>query len=40
MVVAAMDGLGVQIFFDREIDPNTTVAGFAEVLLTGLEVRS
>jgi len=40
MVVAAMDGLGVQIFFDREIDPDTTVAGFAEVLLTGLEVRS
>ncbi len=39
MVVAAMDGLGVQIFFDRELDPDTTVAGFAEVLLTGLEVH-
>ena len=40
MMVAAMDGLGVQIFFDREIDPDTTVAGFGEVLLAGLEVRS
>ena len=39
MVVAAMDGLGVQIFFDRELDPDTTVAGFAEVLLAGLEVH-
>ena len=40
MVVAAMDGLGVQIFFDREIDPDKTVGGFGEVLLAGLEVRS
>ena len=40
MIVAAMDGLGVQIFFDREIDPATTVGGFGEVLLAGLEVRS
>lgn len=38
MLIAAMDGLGVQIFFDREIDPRTTVAGFGEVVITGLEV--
>ena len=40
MIVAAMDGLGIQIFFDREVDPVTTVDGFAEVLLAGLEVKS
>jgi AcrR family transcriptional regulator len=40
MVVAAMDGLGVQIFFDREINPVTTVNGFGEVLLAGLEIHS
>ncbi len=39
MVVAAMDGLGVQIFFDRELDPDTTVTGFGDVLLAGLEVH-
>jgi hypothetical protein len=39
MVVAAMDGLGVQIFFDRELDPDTTVSGFGDVLLAGLEVH-
>jgi AcrR family transcriptional regulator len=39
MVVAAMDGLGVQIFFDRELDPDTTVSGFGDVLLAGLEVK-
>ena len=39
MVVAAMDGLGVQIFFDREIDSTATVDGFGEVLLAGLELR-
>jgi len=39
MVVAAMDGLGVQIFFDRELDPDSTVSGFGEVLLAGLEVQ-
>ena len=39
MVVAAMDGLGVQIFFDRELDPDTTVSGFADVLLAGLEAH-
>ncbi|MCU0303054.1 MAG: TetR/AcrR family transcriptional regulator [Thermoanaerobaculales bacterium] len=39
MLLAAMDGLGVQIFFDREIDPRTTVAAFGEVVLAGLEVR-
>jgi hypothetical protein len=38
MVVAAMDGLGVQIFFDRQIDPKRTVAGFGEVLVAGLLV--
>jgi hypothetical protein len=40
MVVAAMDGLGVQIFFDRELDPDSTVSGFGEVLLAGLEAHS
>lgn len=40
MVVAAMDGLGVQIFFDRELDPDSTISGFGEVLLAGLEVHS
>jgi AcrR family transcriptional regulator len=39
MIVAAMDGLGVQIFFDREIDPKATVGDFAVVLLAGLEVQ-
>ncbi len=39
MVVAAMDGLGVQIFFDRELDPDITVSAFGEVLLAGLEVH-
>jgi AcrR family transcriptional regulator len=39
MIVAAMDGLGVQIFFDRELDPDTTVSGFGDVLLAGLEVH-
>ncbi len=39
MVVAAMDGLGVQIFFDRELDPEATVSGFGEVLLAGLETQ-
>ncbi len=38
VVVAAMDGLGIQIFFDRGIDPAATVRGFSEVLLAGLEV--
>lgn len=40
MIVAAMDGLGIQVFFDRGVDPATTVDGFAEVLLAGLEVKS
>ena len=40
MVVAAMDGLGVHIFFDREINPITSVNGFGEVLLAGLEIHS
>jgi TetR/AcrR family fatty acid metabolism transcriptional regulator len=40
MIVAAMDGLGIQIFFDRDVDPNKTVDGFARVLLAGLETRS
>ena len=39
MVVAAMDGLGVQIFFDREIDPTATVDGFGEVLLADLAAK-
>ena len=39
MVVAAMDGLGIQIFFDRAIDPVATVEGFGEVLLAGLEAK-
>jgi len=38
MVVAAMDGLGIQFFFDRSIDPSKTVDGFGGVLLAGLEV--
>ncbi len=37
MVVAAIDGLGVQFFFDRKIDPKRTVSGFGAVLLDGLE---
>jgi len=40
MIVSAMDGLGIQVFFDRELDPNKTVDDFAEVLLAGLEVKS
>ena len=40
MMVAAIDGLGVQIFFDREIDPKGTVAAFSDVLIAGLEVRT
>lgn len=38
MLVAAMDGLGVQLFFDREIDPTATINGFGSVLIAGLEV--
>jgi AcrR family transcriptional regulator len=40
MLVAAMDGLGVQIFFDRELDPMRTVDAFSAVLLDGLKVAS
>ena len=39
MMVAAIDGLGLQIFFDRELDPTGIVNNFGEVLLAGLEVR-
>ncbi len=39
MMVAAIDGLGVQIFFDRELDPVRLVENFSEVLLAGLEVK-
>jgi AcrR family transcriptional regulator len=37
MIVSAMDGLGVQIFFDRSLDPYQAVDGLAGVLLRGLE---
>jgi AcrR family transcriptional regulator len=37
MLVAAMDGLGVQIFFDRGIDAVEVVDRFGEVVLAGLE---
>jgi TetR/AcrR family fatty acid metabolism transcriptional regulator len=37
ILVAAMDGLGVHIFFDREIDPSHVVERFGAVLLVGLE---
>ncbi|HSL19814.1 MAG TPA: TetR/AcrR family transcriptional regulator [Methylomirabilota bacterium] len=37
MLVAAMDGLGVQAFFDRDIDPRRVVEHFGGVLLAGLE---
>ena len=37
MVVSAMDGLGVQIFFDRSLDPHQAIDGLAGVLLRGLE---
>ena len=40
MMVAAIDGLGVQIFFDREIDPKATVDAFSNVLIAGLEIRT
>jgi AcrR family transcriptional regulator len=40
MIVAALDGLGVQIFFDREIDAAVTIGGFGEALIRGLEVRT
>jgi AcrR family transcriptional regulator len=40
MLVAAIDGLGVQIFFDREIDPKRTVESFGDVVIAGLEARS
>ena len=39
MLVAAMDGLGVQIFFDREIDARQVVDHFGQVLLAGLETQ-
>ncbi len=39
MMVAAIDGLGVQIFFDRELDPVRIVDNFSEILLAGLEVH-
>lgn len=40
MLVAAIDGLGVQIFFDRELDPAAITANFAELVLAGLERKS
>ena len=39
-IVPAIDGLGVQIFFDRDLDPKGIVANFGEVVLSGLEVKS
>ncbi|HSN57694.1 MAG TPA: TetR/AcrR family transcriptional regulator [Candidatus Sulfomarinibacteraceae bacterium] len=36
MLVAAMDGLGVQAFVDRDIDPRRVVEHFGGVLLAGL----
>jgi len=39
MMVAAIDGLGVQIFFDRELDASAITANFAELILTGLKIK-
>jgi len=40
MLVAAVDGLGVQIFFDRKLDPMAITEHFGDVLLAGIEVKS
>lgn len=36
LIVAAIDGLGVQLFFDRSIDPIATTERFTDTLLDGL----
>jgi hypothetical protein len=35
-VISAHDGLGVQFFFDRDVDPDRVSAEFSRVLLEGL----
>ncbi|MEE4270825.1 MAG: TetR/AcrR family transcriptional regulator [Thermoanaerobaculales bacterium] len=40
MLVSAFDGLGVQYFFDRELDPAAITESFGELILAGLEARS
>jgi len=36
MIVSAHDGLGVQMFFDRNVRPNPTIQSFVDALASGL----
>ena len=40
MVVATVDGLGVQLFFDRSIDTHRVTRAFADLLAEGLTMES
>ena len=39
-VVAAVDGLGIQLFFDRSIDPHRITEAFCRLLYQGLTTES
>jgi len=40
LVVAAVDGLGIQLFFDRSIDPHTITTAFGRLLFESLTAES
>ena len=40
LVVSAVDGLGIQLFFDRSIDPHTVIRAFGRLLLDSLTTES
>jgi AcrR family transcriptional regulator len=40
LVVAAVDGLGIQLFFDRSIDPHTITGAFGRLLFESLTTES
>jgi AcrR family transcriptional regulator len=40
LVVSAVDGLGIQLFFDRSIDPHTVTRAFGRLLLDSLTTES
>ena len=40
LVVATVDGLGIQLFFDRSIDPHTVTGAFGRLLYESLTMES
>jgi len=40
LVVASVDGLGIQLFFDRSIDPHTVTRAFGRLLFESLTTES